>query len=118
MTATSDSFRTVTRALSDLDVLECMAQEELANHFSCLKAMLSSLRPDYMADCADEFRKSVVRKCEMAFDITMPVVLSLHGIQHSEGTERIIREAYGDPEGPRWRPSEETRPNQCAVVES
>ncbi len=87
------SFRTVARTLSDLDILEAMAQEELANHFSCLKAMLSSIRPDYMADCADEYRKSVVRKCEMAFELTVPVVLSLHGVQDPEGhgTEGIIR---------------------------
>lgn len=81
MTDACVSFRTVTRTVSDLEVLECMAQEDLANHFSCLKAMLTSLRPDFMADCADEYRESVVRKCKMGFDVAMPVVLSLHGLQ-------------------------------------
>ena len=84
MTDTCASFRTVTRTISDIEVLECMAQEERAYHFSCLKAMLSSIRPDFLADCADEYRKSVIRKCEMAFGLTMPVVLSLHGLQDPE----------------------------------
>ncbi len=79
------SFRTVSRALSDLDILESMAQEELANHFSCLKAMLSSIRPDFLADCADEYRASVDRKCKMAFEVIEPVVLSLHGLPDGPG---------------------------------
>ncbi len=86
MTDSCANFRMVDRAVSDLDVLENMAQEELANHFSCLKAMFSSLRPAFMADCADEYRESVVRKCKMAFDVAMPVVLSLHGLPEEDGT--------------------------------
>ncbi len=97
MTATSDSsipsadrpdcfasFRRHSRLLGDMEALECMAQEELANHFSCLKAMLSSGRAELMADCAQEYRDSVVRKCEMAFELASGMVLSLHGLPDPE----------------------------------
>ncbi len=89
----TDEFRIASRTLADLEALETMAVEALANHFSCLRAMLSSIRPDFMADCADAYRRSVVKKCEMGFEVVVPVVLSLNGVHQGSETERDIRGA-------------------------
>ncbi len=71
-------FRNTTRSWDNLNTIESIAQEELANFFSCLKCSLSSHRPDYMKDCATEFMSSIVAKMNLASSIAVPVVQQMH----------------------------------------
>ena len=80
------SFRIEQRLIRDVEYLENMAQEELANLFSCLKQAIVSSRKDLMMAASVEFHASVSKKVELATQIANSVVQALHERKCSDRT--------------------------------
>lgn len=74
--------------VNNIDRLEAMAMDELANFFSCLKAQVSSTRPEFMAACAKEFKENVLGKIKLASSLVPVMVQPLHDRVSGEPTNQ------------------------------